>query len=360
MPAFGAVLVAHPFRSFNRSMRKSFAIPFASLLLTLLLAGCGGDDTEAATVAPAVDTSQAVYDPLAEIPREELYGASAAANVWSPHFELEVPDLPRGWDGARIAILSDLHLGMWDEDEEVARAAVELANRLRPDVIVLLGDYARSTGDARSLRDVLGPLQGRPVVAVLGDRDVRSDSLANAVTGALRSSGVTVLRDTSTVLQRNGDELWIAGLDPRAARMGSADQSRTLAQMAANGPTPLLLVHNAAFAARAPNRTYPIVLAGNTFCGDVDVEGEMRLEQIATDLFPGGEIANTERLFRVQGQTVLITCGMGYGFVPVRFGAPPEVPILTIRRFSTGAPEESQEAGDSTLVAPADSAAAPQ
>jgi predicted MPP superfamily phosphohydrolase len=33
--------------------------------------------------------------------------------------------------------------------------------------------------------------------------------------------------------------------------------------------------------------------------------------------------ADKRRIFRVKGSTLFITCGVGYGFIPVRFGSPP-------------------------------------
>ena len=61
--------------------------------------------------------------------------------------------------------------------------------------------------------------------------------------------------------------------------------------------------------------------------------GTPRISWVRDELFPGGAVEGTDdRLFRVRGQTVLITCGVGYGYIPVRFGSAPEVPILTLRR----------------------------
>ncbi|SOD03971.1 hypothetical protein SAMN05216486_1211, partial [bacterium JGI 053] len=37
------------------------------------------------------------------------------------------------------------------------------------------------------------------------------------------------------------------------------------------------------------------------------------------------------RIWRIRGATVFATCGLGYSYVPVRFGAPPEVALITLR-----------------------------
>ncbi|HYJ80316.1 MAG TPA: hypothetical protein VEW03_11965, partial [Longimicrobiaceae bacterium] len=45
----------------------------------------------------------------------------------------------------------------------------------------------------------------------------------------------------------------------------------------------------------------------------------------------------------VRGTTLFATCGTGYGFVPVRFGAPPEVALVTLR--AVGGVPRSDSAG---------------
>lgn len=333
-----------------RPIRRSvilWALPIA-----LVSAACGSDAEPSA--GPAEARPVALNDPLAEIPREELYGVSPAANLWSPRFELEVLDLPAGWDGARVAILSDFHLGEWEENAEVAAAAVQRAVDSGADVVALLGDYVSSSRDLGQLRQVLAPLGGRGAVAVLGNEDVRTDSLATQVASTLRSAGVTLLRNESKGLVRNGDTAYVAGLDADLLNSPGGDQNFVVSTVGPEGRTALLLTHVPGFAARAPTGRYPIVVAANTFCGDVEVPGTPRISWVREELFPGGAVEGTDdRLFRVRGQTVLITCGIGYGYVPVRFGAAPEVPILTLRRAGgsteTEAPAPGTAVADSTI-----------
>jgi len=48
--------------------------------------------------------------------------------------------LPRALDGLTIAHLSDLHLGAYVSAQQVAQA-VDLANSLEPDLVVITGDF---------------------------------------------------------------------------------------------------------------------------------------------------------------------------------------------------------------------------
>jgi uncharacterized protein len=320
----------------------------ASALAALAIGGCGGEAEPSEPTPPVAVADR--DDPFAAIPREQLYGATAAENLWSPRFELEVLDLPPGWHGVRIAILSDLQLGLWEENQEVAEAAVREALRQDPEVIVLLGDYLASGDDPGPLERVLAPLRGRRVLAVLGDRDIRSDTIQARVTRALEASGVQLLRNSSTAVELGGDTAWIAGLDPGLLRMTWADQQWVLATLGEPGRTPILLTHVPGLVTRAPDGRFPIMLAGHTFCGRVEVPGTPRLSWLRSEVLPNAGIAGIDRLFRVQGGTLLVTCGLGYGFVPIRFGAAPEVPILTVVRAGSRAAPEPRTIADDTLI----------
>jgi uncharacterized protein len=320
---------------FRNPGRQFFAL---MIVFMTVAAGCESEaePSEAPTQPqPVFETSD---DPLAQIPREELYGASPVENLWSPRYELEVLDLPQGWNGARFAILSDFQLGLWDENEQVAAAAVQKAIEANPDVILLLGDYIARGDDTTALDRVLAPLRGKTVIGVLGDRDIRTDSIAARITASLTANGVKVLKNNATPVQRNGESIFIGGLDPDIVSEGWDTQQYLLAIIGEPGLTPILLTHLAPMITRAPMRRYPITIAGNTFCGNVEVPGTPRISWLSKEAFPNGEIEGTGRLFRVQGSTVLVTCGIGYGFIPVRFGAAPEVPILTLTRLGSTVP----------------------
>jgi uncharacterized protein len=304
----------------------------AAILPALVLGAC---EREAGTVE--VPTRVAPADPadrLSEIPREELYGASAVENLWSPRVELDVPDLPRGWDGATIAIVSDMQIGRWEENAQVAAAAIQKAIDADADLIVLLGDFLAQGGSAGELAGALRPLQGRRAVAVLGSGDVRSDSVEALVTSTLRAAGATVLNTEAVLIEIGGDSAPVAGLHPDLVRMTWADQQWVLATIAEGSRIPLLISHNPAMAARAPQGRFPVTVGGNVFCGQVEIAGTPRFAWLRDEIFPGGLVEGTDRLFRVMGGTVVVSCGLGYSFVPIRFGAAPEVPLLTLRRFA--------------------------
>jgi predicted MPP superfamily phosphohydrolase len=305
------------------------------LLLPLLLAATAcGRDTRAADARAAADS--------AGENAADVYGVSAARNVVVTPVEIEVADLPPGWSGMKIAALSDFQLGLWADNEKVALAAVQQAANARADLYVLLGDYVARGGDYGAIQRVLAPLRGRPVMAVLGHEDEAeegggdADSLRARTVEALERSGVTVLRNSRAEFTRGGSTAYIAGVEPYLPRRPDWKQADVWSALPGGPNTMLVLAHMPVTAVTLPTDRYPILLAGHTFCGQVEVPGTPRLAWFNTQVLPGTADPGHTRIWRIRGATVFATCGLGYSFVPVRFGAPPEVALITLR--AVGAP----------------------
>ena len=329
-----------------RSPSRSLSL----LLIPLALAACGRDQAPAAT--PAADSARAEADPRA------IYGVSAAENVRVTPVEIEVPGLPPGWSGMRVAALSDFRLGLWPDNERVAAAAVRRAAALNPDLVVLLGDYVARGGDYGALERVLAPLRGRRVMAVLGHDDQieqpqAPDTAMARVIQVLERSGVQVLRNARAPLARGGDTAYVGGVEPYVARRPEWRRAEIFGGVPGAPETVLLLTHMPVNAVTLPTDKYPVVLAGHTFCGDVEVPGTPRLSWVNTEVFPGTPEPATRRIYRVRGSTLFITCGVGYSFVPVRFGHAPEVALITLR--GVGGPAENADSARAAAEAGIDS-----
>ncbi|HEU0054549.1 MAG TPA: metallophosphoesterase, partial [Longimicrobium sp.] len=310
-----------------RSTRRSLL--FLSLLA---LSACGrGEEKEAARRAreAAADSARREADPRA------IYGASSAENVRVTPVEIEVPNLPPGWNGTRVAALSDFHLGAWADNERTAAAAVRAAVAARPDLVVLLGDYVGRGDDFAALERVLAPLRGKRVMAVLGhddevERPEEPDTFRARTIAALERAGVQVLQNNRGRFARGGDTAYVAGVEPFTARRPDWRRAEIWGGMPSEG-TILLLTHMPVTAVTVPEGRFPAILAGHTFCGNVEVPGTPRLSWVNTEIFPNTPDPAHRRIYRVRGSTLFITCGVGYGFVPVRFGYAPEVALITLR-----------------------------
>lgn len=267
----------------------------------------------------------------------DVYGVSAAQNVVVTPVEIEVPDLPPGWSGLKIAALSDFQLGLWPDNEKVALAAAQKAAASGAELIVLLGDYVARGDDYAAIDRVLAPLKGRRVMAVLGTADETEDTQGNPDSAriktveALLRSGVSVLRNSKASFARGGDTAYIGGVEPFLARRAEWRQADAF-YGAGEGPgTMVMLAHMPVTAVAVPTGRYPVILSGHTFCGNVEVPMTPRLAWFNTQVLPGTANPGSTRIWRVRGSTLFATCGLGYSFVPVRFGHAPEVALITLR-----------------------------
>lgn len=108
----------------------------------------------------------------------------------------------------RIAAVGDLHLGM----DGRGLLAPQLANlEERADLFLFAGDATRH-GDPAEAEILAGELETMtiPKVAVLGNHDYHADE-QDLIAKHLQSAGVTVLEQTSTVLEIAGRTIGIAG-----------------------------------------------------------------------------------------------------------------------------------------------------
>jgi predicted MPP superfamily phosphohydrolase len=122
---------------------------------------------------------------------------------------LPVAGLPAALNGLRIALLTDIHHSALVGADDV-RAAVDLTLSLRPDLIVLGGDYV-SFADREyvgPVAELLAPLKApQGVFAILGNHDDEKDMPA-----ALERRGFEVLKDDRTRLTLRGEALELAGI----------------------------------------------------------------------------------------------------------------------------------------------------
>lgn len=247
------------------------------------------------------------------------------------HQPIYLTRLPEDFAGLRLVQLSDIHHGLYTR-LEVVEQAVELANRLEPDVVALTGDFVtNSRSYIGPVARTLGRLQARlGVFAVLGNHDHRVG--ADAVTAALEHHGVPVLRNRHVRLRRNGSSLIVAGVDD----VGYGEDDLRLALLGADPDSPaVLLCHNPALLPLAAVHGVDLVLSGHTHGGQVDaprLRSFMRLRGLRVPWrFRHG-------WDQVGATQIYISRGIGTVVLPLRLRCPAEIPVL---RLQAGPPEGS-------------------
>jgi predicted MPP superfamily phosphohydrolase len=236
------------------------------------------------------------------------------------------------WQGAplTIAAISDTHVGGPHVDAARMGRIVQRVNALRPDLVVLLGDYAGShepeaQRSGRNQGEVLGGIATFAalraplgVVGVLGNHDVWYRR--GAITRALEEAGVAALWNRNVVIGREGGDFVVAGL----ADDSTGDPDFTAALDGAEGHDTIVLSHSPDLFAEMP-RGPALMLAGHGHCGQVTIP------LIGRPILPLRNRNYGCHLVEENGKRMYVSAGIGTSIVPVRFLNPPEIVLITIR-----------------------------
>ncbi|MBV8049731.1 MAG: metallophosphoesterase [Acidobacteriaceae bacterium] len=238
--------------------------------------------------------------------------------------------LPSAFDGFTIAQISDFHYDPVFSATPIHRA-IEIVNRVRPDLVVLTGDFVtipiyaanddpKAAKAAEPCAKLLSGLHSRiGSIAVLGNHDVASD--AAFVTGALEHHGIQVLCNRSFPIEQDGMRLWLCGLDSMA-RVPNLEHALDAVP---NTEPAILLVHEPDFADEASGRPVDLQLSGHSHGGQIWLPG------IGAPWLPLHARKYPRGRYDVRGLPVYTNIGLGTIRLPVRLNCTPEVTLITLR-----------------------------
>ena len=250
-----------------------------------------------------------------------VYGAVEAAHPSATPVEVASPQLPAQFDGLRVALITDLHAGAV-RSADFTRKVVDLTNAEHPDLVVIAGDLedgtaARYSAEIAPLADLEAPLG---VYVTTGNHEMFRDT-ANWVK-AFQDVGLTVLGNTSVPLERDGATITLAGIHDLVGKgEWAADVDAALAGTDAGSFT-LFVAHQPLAALDLEGRGVDLLLAGHTHGGQLwPIRYLVPLQQPTVE---GKDV--------VAGTPTFTSRGAGEWGPAVRVAAPPEVPIVTLRR----------------------------
>jgi hypothetical protein len=268
-------------------------------------------------------------------------------------YRLTPPNWPQGLT-LKLAIVADIHaVDPWMSLDRLGQIVAD-TNALKPDAILLLGDYVAGYRVSRfaariipapEWADVLAKLDaplGR--YAVLGNHDWWDDHEVQARGAgptrahlALQGAGVPVLENDVTRLTKDGRTVWLAGLGdqwafwPRDRRWrgrreiayrGIHDLPGTLAKVTDDAPV-ILMAHEPDIFPHVPARV-ALTLSGHTHGGQVTLAGYAPIVPSRYGRrYRYGHIVE-------DGRNLIVSAGLGCSGLPVRFGARPEVVLVEL------------------------------
>ena len=239
--------------------------------------------------------------------------------------------LPKGFNGFRIAQLSDIHIGPFTTADYVRRC-VAITNGLKPDLIALTGDYiAWDPGAEREVVRVLAGLRAHHgVFGCLGNHESESDT-EEFIAPLFTAQGIHILRQERTPVQLGDETLNLIGIDdPRGA--SEAEWKRDLYRrlhkgLVMPGTVNILLTHEPSVFMfdRAADLGVDLTLAGHTHGGQLALEFVHRGLNLSRLLY-----RYTSGWYEKNGSQLYVNRGIGTTGFPIRLGARPEITILEL------------------------------
>ena len=237
-------------------------------------------------------------------------------------YTLQSEKIPASFDGFNIVQVSDLHDGVFGEDNE--RLVQKVANE-NPDVIFITGDLidSRRYDLEQSLRVVERLVVIAPTYFVTGNHEVAVNEISY-IYDRLEQLGVKTLKNETSQLTNNNDRICIAGLeDP----LMGFNVEQTLARMTdeANNCYTLLLSHRPELFDMYVFEEIDAVFAGHAH------GGQIRIPFIGNGLFSPGQgwlPQYTSGIFEENSTSMVVSRGLGNsGFQQRLFNLPEIVSV---------------------------------
>jgi hypothetical protein len=253
---------------------------------------------------------------------------TATACVWRDtnkliieHFNGRPDRITRELHGLRFVHISDLHtryIGYLEKN------LVSQVSQIKPDLILVTGDFVNSNDDIVACGELLKSLQEiAPIVAILGNHDhwfMGEVIDVEKLISTIKMTGTILLGNEAIEMRYDANDVYIIGLDDN--HLGLHDYSKAI-----NGVPPeatkILLAHSPEIAEQTDLSNIDLVLCGHRHGGQIMLP------------FFAGVIGNSvwthfKGFYNVAGveDKRYVTGGVGASFIPIRFGTRAEIAVF--------------------------------
>lgn len=240
--------------------------------------------------------------------------------------ELRYTSLPYQFDGTKIALITDLHIGPYYHVSDLAEI-LEQAERDEVDYVVLGGDLIDDVRELPALQELLkekAPNFRLGIDYVWGNHEYFRDQ--PLIADYLAQSDIRVLKNEHATLSRDGATIYVAGVDfPFGRGENLKAQAKEYTDQAMAGIPEhafvILLAHHPQFLEEGLTRHVELTLAGHTHGMQFGLAG-----QTFPLMYP-----YNRGLFTRGASVGYVSRGAG-GWMPLRVFCDREVTYFTLKR----------------------------
>ncbi len=257
-----------------------------------------------------------------------ILGTSGYSFIYEPwnieleRHDLHIPNLPSYWEGKKMIQVTDIHCSRIIRPDYISKAFRLIAGE-KPDILAITGDNV--SGNIKCidelkevLQETLSPLENLVKLTVPGNHDYWTS--ISHTTECFEDLGFTMLINDGVRIGPAGSELTVLGTDDLWS--GAVEVSKLLRGYDLKRDAVIMLTHNPDIFPEAVRNEIPVVLAGHSHGGQVN------LPITGPPLVP----CNYIRGFYRDGQSLMyVNRGLGMLTIPIRFNCSPEIAIFTLR-----------------------------
>lgn len=254
---------------------------------------------------------------------------------------VNLPNLPKEFDGLTIAQLSDIHSGSFFNKTAV-QGGVDMVMKEKPDLVFFTGDLVNNeTSEVKDYIPIFKQLNAPlGVYSVTGNHDygdykqwatpeAKARNFDDLIT-AHKEMGYDLLMNENRTIEQGGEKLSIIGVENwgkgRFAKYGKLEDAYANTDEAA---VKLLLSHDPSHwdAQVRPDTDIDIMFAGHTHGFQFGVEwGDFKWSPAQYAYKQWAD------LYEENGQFLYVNRGYGYIGYPGRIGIPPEITLITLKK----------------------------
>lgn len=233
---------------------------------------------------------------------------------------IKCPPLAEPLKDVRIVFIADLHVR--DKIGYRERRLVKIVNDLKPDIILLGGDYIVEEDDLEASLEVLSNLQAsQGVFGIGGDYEHVIFDQKELAQGLWRAGVIPLIDETRKIQIGDRPPFYLLGVDVH--RKVIDDLERMMVDVPQGAPT-LLLAHQPWVVEPASEMGIDLVLGGDLHGGQMGLTWIREL----TDDYAG--LKYVSGLYQVGNTLLYVTRGIGWTHKQIRFLCRPEVTLIKI------------------------------
>ena len=255
---------------------------------------------------------------------------------------IPLSNLPKKFDGFKVAQISDIHSGsFWSKT--AVKGGVEMILNEKPDLIAFTGDLVNNeTSEVKNYIEVFEKLRAQfGVLSITGNHDYGDYKSWNTngekqrnfqdLIAAHKEMGYDILLNENRKITIDGESISFIGVENwgkgRFTKYGKLDEAYSGTE---DSPVKILLSHDPSHWDERVRPNYPdidLMLAGHThgFQFGVEIPGfKWSPSQYVYKQWAG--------LYQEGNQRLYVNRGFGYIGYPGRVGIPPEITILELKK----------------------------